>query len=358
MFRIRPLLIVLFFLTIVRPALADSPTYQTSASTTTFFATLQPFVSARLYYPSAQADGSPLNPTDQFPVVVFMQGANVVAERYEWLGAIAAAGYIVIIPDKPAIPNVPTLTTVDILDSAIQHIKALDEQAGSGIFGRYSQQTIIAGHSFGGFVSIVAAQTAGCQEHIQDILALCPPFYELDPTVKGMWLIGGHRQTSDPNPTSPTTKPDDFPIYLIAGEQDGLSTRADVIATFDRYVQPKFYYEMAGANHFQWTSYLEEGDRIEEDGVATISAETQQAQSVNITVQFMDCVLEINLAACAEFPTTSTLPTAITLTTTQSSPIPAIPIILGLFLLLLTISGVTQTRRFVWRDSFSTTHRI
>lgn len=296
------------------PALAHATGKYRSGITSVWFADAAGTpMAAIVYRPTAKANGAALG-NEQFPAVVFMQGGNVDAGRYGWLQGLAEYGYIVVLPDKYPIAapklngqngiNTNTkLTTVDVLDRAVKRLHAWSAEPSSPVFGRFDGQVAVAGHSLGGVVAITAVSEACASA--AGVIAQCPPLYVRDPSIVAMWLIGGHFENPyGPPDLTPIAKPAGFPVYLIAGTRDGASTVAEVRATYARLLGPKSYYELAGANHFQWTEYLHPEDDLRTDLTATIAATTQQAATIDAARKFLDCHLRNDSRSCGLVPVT------------------------------------------------------
>jgi alpha-beta hydrolase superfamily lysophospholipase len=275
-------------------------------------------MAAIVYHPSVRANGQPLT-SEMFPAVVFMQGGNVDANRYAWLQGLAEHGYVIVLPDKypvaaaklngqPGTNTNTKLTTVDVLDHAVKRLPIWATDAASPIFGRFDGRVVVAGHSLGGVVAITAVDEAACLT-AAGAIAQCPVPYIRDPSIVAMWLIGGHFENPNgPPDSSPIHKPPGFPIYLIAGSRDGASTPTEVQTTFRRYGGPKIYYELPGANHFNWTEYLHPEDDLRTDLAATITRPAQQSETIQAVRRFLDCHLANNTQACALIPATPVAP--------------------------------------------------
>jgi alpha-beta hydrolase superfamily lysophospholipase len=275
-------------------------------------------MAAIVHYPAAKANGAALT-TQRFPAVVFIQGANVDAGRYAWLGELAQYGYIVVLPDKYPVAaarlngetgiNTNTkLPTVDLLDHAVKRLHAWAATPQSAVAGRFDGRVVLAGHSLGGVVAITALDPAACLTP-GGAIAACPPLYVTHPSIVALWLIGGHFENPyGPADVTPIGKPAGLPVYLVAGANDGLSTPAEVQATWRRYAPPKRYYELPGANHFNWTAYLHPEDDLRSEVAADVTPVAQQAATVQAVRRFMDCELVIDVTACSSIPTTPVLP--------------------------------------------------
>jgi alpha-beta hydrolase superfamily lysophospholipase len=197
---------------------------------------------------------------------------------------------------------------VDLLDHAVKRLHAWAATPGSAVAGRFDGRVVLAGHSLGGVVAITALDPAACLT-MGGAIAQCPPLYVTDPSIVALWLIGGHFENPyGPPDITPIGKPVGLPVYLIAGANDGLSTPAEVQATWRRYAAPKRYYELAGANHFNWTEYLHPEDDLRNETSAGVTPVAQQAATVQAVRKFMDCELGIDRTMCGGVPTTPVLP--------------------------------------------------
>lgn len=297
------------------PALAAQP-YQTDVTSFWFTDSSDTPMAAIVYYPWKQANGKPIPPATQFPATVFMQGGNTDAGRYTWLRELAADGYIVVIPDKYPVPaaklngengiNTNTkLTTVDVLDSAVKRLHDWVTEADSELFGRFDGQVSVAGHSLGAVVAIVAVDQTLCLDPVTQAIAQCPVPYVRHPSIKSMWMIGGSNESPNgPPSTTMINKPNGFPIYMINGERDCLTTTLEGNRTFNRYRSPKIFYDIPGANHFGWGDYLHPEDNLRNEIPATIHPQEQQAESLFAIRSFLDCNHKGDLAACGVIPST------------------------------------------------------
>jgi hypothetical protein len=77
---------------------AGTPRYQARVTSYDFADSSGTPMAAIVHYPAMKSNGGALT-TQKFPALVFMQGANVDAGRYGWLGDLAQYGYIVVLPD-------------------------------------------------------------------------------------------------------------------------------------------------------------------------------------------------------------------------------------------------------------------
>jgi alpha-beta hydrolase superfamily lysophospholipase len=295
-------------------------TYRADSTSYWFTDTSGQPMAAIVHYPFEKSHHQAIPAGQAFPAVVFMQGGNVDAARYAWLRALAEEGYIVVLPDKYPVTapklngqnglNTNTkLTTVDVLNSAVIGLHGWAASAASPIHGRFDGQVAVAGHSLGGVIAIYAVDQIRCVGDAGAFIALCPVGYQRHPSIKAMWLIGGHLENPNgPPDPSPINKPANFPIYLLAGSQDALSTPAEVKTTFRRYQEPKLYYELQGANHFGWVDYLHPEDDLADELPTWVHPQVQKASSIDAILAFMDCNLKGNLTACAAIPRTPVSP--------------------------------------------------
>lgn len=278
-------------------------------------------MAAIVYYPYRMNEHDALPGGEAYPAVMFMQGGNVDAARYAWLQELAAEGYIVVLPDKYPVTgpklngeegvNTNTkLTNVGVLDAAVVQLHEWAADPYSPIHGRFDGQVAVAGHSWGGVVAILAVDEQRCVADTGAALAQCPVGYVRHPSISAMWLLGGHLENPNgPEDPSPINKPADFPVYLVAGSHDELSTVEEVQTTYHRYQAPKTYYEIDGANHFGWVDYLHPEDNLEDEIPATLAPQKQKADTIDAVVFFMDCHLKNNRSsACSKVPQSVVLP--------------------------------------------------
>ncbi|MBT8422814.1 MAG: hypothetical protein HKN56_02325 [Gammaproteobacteria bacterium] len=272
---------------------------------------------AIVYYPKALADMSEIPAGVTFPATIFMQGGNVDGARYSWLEELATHGYIVVIPDINPVPTPNTdgsgtnpntkLTSVDVLDRTVVNLHDFAIAPGSEIEGRFDGQIAISGHSLGAVMAIMSVDEQACLE-ASGAIGRCPPLYMRHPSIVALWMIGGHFENPNgPPDTRPINKPVDFPIYTISGSEDGHSTRDEILTTYNRYEEPKIFYEIAGANHLNWTDYLHPQDDIAKDLPATIEKEVQLVTTLGAVRSFLDCELKADQDACSAIP--SSIPT-------------------------------------------------
>lgn len=304
------------------PALAhqNHGTYRVDSTSFWFTDTSGQPMAAIVYYPYERSHHDALPAGQAFPAVVFMQGGNVDAARYGWLRALAEEGYIVVLPDKYPVTapklngqaglNTNTkLTTVDVLNGAVTGLHRWHASGTAAIHGRFDGRVVLAGHSLGGVIALYAVDQARCISDPGAAIAQCPVGYQRHPSIKALWLIGGHLENPNgpPDPT-PIAKPANFPVYLVAGSLDGLSTPAEVQATFRRLAEPRLYYELPAANHFGWVDYLHPEDDLADELPTTLHPQDQKAATVDAILYFMDCNLKGNATACAAIPRTPVAP--------------------------------------------------
>jgi len=104
---------------------------------------------ADIYFPDPQGSAAGY----RFPMVVFLQGANVDKKYYSQFGQqLASYGFIVAIPNKPGL-----FTSTKVIDDVFNHLKLEDADVDSPLYGIVDTDVLVAsGHSFGGAAALVA----------------------------------------------------------------------------------------------------------------------------------------------------------------------------------------------------------
>ena len=107
-----------------------------------------------IYYPDPAGSAGGY----RFPVVVYLQGANVDKKYYSQFGQqLASYGFIVAIPNHAGL-----FTATNVLTEVFEHIKLEDAKPASPLSGIVDKQSLIAsGHSFGG-IAVYAGLDGQC----------------------------------------------------------------------------------------------------------------------------------------------------------------------------------------------------
>mgnify|MGYP001823018719 FL=1 len=177
--------------------------------------------------------------------LVFYPGGRVPPEAYApALQAIAEAGYTTVVPDMPF--GLAVLSP----DVANEVIEAHPEV----------ERWVIGGHSLGG--------------------AMAASYADGHDTVDGLALWAAYpADTTD-------LSDDDLTVASIYATEDGLTTLEDIEDSRARLPADTTFTEIVGGNHAGFGWYGEQDG----DGVATISREQQQAQTVAATLDVLRSV--------------------------------------------------------------------
>jgi acetyl esterase/lipase len=160
------------------------------------------------------------------PVIVFFYGGSWSSGRKDYFGfvghALAARGFIVVIPDYRVVPEVTFPGFVEDGAAAIAWT-----QAHIGQYGGDPKRIVLAGHSAGAYIAIMLAMDADYLRKagadltaIKGAAGISGPydFYPFD--VKAS--IDAFGKAPDPHATQPVTyaRADAPPLLLIHGERD------------------------------------------------------------------------------------------------------------------------------------------
>lgn len=179
--------------------------------------------------------------------LIFYPGGRVPPEAYAPPArAMAEAGYVVVVPSMPF------------------GLAVLDANAASAIIDAHPEveRWVVGGHSLGG---AMAAQYAGGNEAVDGLVlwAAYPP---------------GSTDLSEAG----------IAATSISGSEDGLTTADQIEASRTQLPADTAFIEIAGGNHAGFGWYGEQ----EGDGLASISREEQQRQSVAATLTLLESLAE------------------------------------------------------------------
>lgn len=194
---------------------------------------------------------------DHAPIVVFVQGGAVAAERYHWLAAhFASRGYATIVPHHPL--DLAIFSTGNAQDALLG---AWDDPEFADALG---EAVAIGGHSLGGVVAVKGWLT--------------------EERFEAAFLLG-----SFPDPADDPTIRDGSPVLSVVGSNDQSALPADVEAGFKRFGDPRWYAEVDGLNHYGWTDDAT-AKELEGDG-PTPDLETSRQHGLDVIDTFLDGAL-------------------------------------------------------------------
>jgi hypothetical protein len=245
-------------------------------------------IDADVYFPKASAAD------DAFPIVVFLQGANVDKSDYSGFGTeLARFGFVVVIPNRtpapgPLDPFPDEFLILDVLELMI----AKDNDQTSLLFGIVDTDRMgIAGHSAGGAAGLFAIGRS-CQ------FPFCgppnPPFpipFPLPPAVKGGAFYGTNTIPAfPPGVTDPIpVNTNGIPVALVQGTRDGISTQAEAEATIAVITGPSELHlildEERGTNHYGITDVNNPPGAIPDIPVLLPPPNIVQPESIELIAQ-------------------------------------------------------------------------
>lgn len=209
------------------------------------------------------------------PVALFLPGAFVVKERYEWVGhALASHGVAAVIvqPPEDFARSYSTTGTLAWLESS--------ELGDSLDLGKL----LLMGHSAGALTQAGLTDPSACNPGFCDDAAATPS------GLAGMALFGFHNEGESDSPMAAV----EVPWLLVSGSQDTLATPSEVEATFERLQdRPVSWVEVQGMNHYQFTGYVDpDEDRLlEKDGLPEVSDREARYTAATYLVRFAQSVL-------------------------------------------------------------------
>ena len=188
----------------------------------------------------------------EFPVVAVLQGAGVDKRFYAEFGTqLARYGFVVVIPDHfqsfpPGSPPV-LLPDQDVILDVLAQMKLEDADSQSPLFGIVDTASIgLTGHSFGGAAGLFAIDgrcnppfcigPPGVGFPLPDAV-LAGAFYGTNTCSAGGTVEDGRCIDFNAFPPNPglllDVVTDDYPVTIVQGSLDGISTPAEGRATFD-----------------------------------------------------------------------------------------------------------------------------
>lgn len=207
---------------------------------------------SRIYYP---ASGNNVDPAAvPCPIIVFGHGFQMGIDRYySYATHLASWGYVVVLP---TISN-PTLvpehyTRARSMVDAARYVAGLNNNPNDIFYGKLDAYNWgFAGHSMGGGLALLAADTFKLTDTLRAVVSLASP------------------------QTTPPTHPQHLlvPKMILAGSVDNIAPWNDVRnAYWVNSPEPGVFAVIKGANHGQFMDY---SYFWENGGTATISRETQ-----------------------------------------------------------------------------------
>ncbi len=184
-----------------------------------------------------------------FPLIVFLQGANVDKSNYSKLALrVAAEGFVLVIPNHyraiPSLAPTPGLyAEVSEVTDVLDGITAEDMDSASALAGIVDLGRMgVAGHSLGGAVGIDAA--AGVCE-----FPLCTGSYTRPAPLRAAIFYG----TNEIDPETGTIidrNTSGVAVALLQGTSDGIAAPAAADSTLPTLALPHGLVSIAGANHY------------------------------------------------------------------------------------------------------------
>lgn len=183
------------------------------------------------------------------PVALLLQGALVEKQHYSTFAQVLASyGFVVAVAEGGRAFGVGPF--IDLADVAplLNWLRAEHARPESPLAGIVdADRVVLVGHSFGGAAALDAAQGV-CR------FPFCsqPPTWRDD--VLGVAVYGTHLA----DPLARGAVPDvtnDVPVFMVAGDRDGIAGHGSVIKTFERVQHlPKGRLTVIGANHYSITN--------------------------------------------------------------------------------------------------------
>jgi dienelactone hydrolase len=216
--------------------------------------TTEMMAGSRIYFPdsSGKFPGSAV----PAPIVVFGHGWQMGIDRYySYAAHLAAWGYVVVMPTiSDPLVNPEHVKRAQLMVDAAKFVAALDTVAGDRFEGRLDRWNWgFAGHSMGGSIALLAADTFNLYDTLRCVVALGSP--QTDPPTHSAHLFR--------------------PKLLLPGGTDNIAPWRDVRAAFWADAPaPGTFAVIHGANH---GSYMDFSRFWENRGTALITREAQQA---------------------------------------------------------------------------------
>jgi dienelactone hydrolase len=208
---------------------------------------------SRIYYPDS-GGAFPVSAVPA-PIVAFGHGWQMGIDRYYSYGAhLASWGYVVVLPtiSNPLI-NPEHDKRARLMIDAAMFVSALDTVTADHLFGRLDRWNWgFAGHSMGGAISLLAADTFGMPDTLRAVVALASP--QTTPETHSAHLA--------------------VPKMLLTGSIDNIAPWSGVRSAFWADAPaPGAFAVIRGANHGY---YMDFSYFWENGGTATITRATQQ----------------------------------------------------------------------------------
>ncbi len=208
---------------------------------------------SRIYFPDSAGE-FPQSAVPA-PIVVFGHGWLMGIDRYySFAEHLASWGYVTVLPTfSNPITDPEHDKRARLMADAARFTSALDTLPGDRFFSRLDRWNWgFAGHSMGGSISLLAADTLGLYDTLRAVVALASP------------------------QTSPPTQPEHLlvPKLLLPGSVDNIAPWQDVRSAFWADAPPPGTFAVIkGANHGYYMDY---SYFWENGGTATITRDTQQ----------------------------------------------------------------------------------
>lgn len=246
--------------------------------------------------------------TGTFPLIVWMQGADVGREHYEVIATyLAERGYVVVVPDheRDVLLLSGLYPEVGLIDATVDSVRAdptLSAVATPGPFG-------VAGHSLGGAASLEAVGnvcssflcTSGSYTRPDDLAA----------------VVGYGANRKPPIGSVPSTDNAGVPILLTQGAEDGAADADDTLETWEKLSSgPKSWLLMAGGNHYSVTDEQNPPGAMPDRSPANVPQEVGLEVLGRWMGRYFDAYVKGDASALDLFPAGTTTPeTGVTLGT-------------------------------------------
>ena len=212
--------------------------------------------------------------------LMVMPGGLCRADRYDWLGALAAQGTHVFIVDgvlsRPFVVSEGPSPAILQMRAALERIAAL----------RLPIHAI--GHSAG------AAAILDALDPSSNAAARLPAGFTLPARLESVMIVGCSLQPATlgmvlPHRSEdrPLTAPEATRLLFLAGEQDAMAPPELVARTCARYSPPAEMIIMPGATHYGWAGPREEGDNPRSDTDTALDTTDQRARTLDYVAAHM-----------------------------------------------------------------------
>lgn len=207
---------------------------------------------ADVYFPKLDRHDSPIRDEKEFPLALVLQGALVDKEFYStYAETIARYGFVVVVPNRtklfPALNLEGFFPDTSLIRDTLTQMEIENTRLDAPVKDLIDTETmVLLGHSFGGAVGL-SALAGECQPF------LCQEPLDLPEAVQGGAFYGTNRAQF--NGTILPTPNHGFPIAIVAGSLDGVSTLEETITTYDLIRNsPKTLVVVKGSNHYGITT--------------------------------------------------------------------------------------------------------